>query len=150
VMLGYWNDAEATAGAIDREGWMHTGDLVALDDQGYGTVLGRLRDVINSGGEKILAGEVESFLGGHPAIEVAKVFGVPDEVRGEAVCAWIKLKPGQKLTAGEARAFCLGRIANYKIPRHIRFIDDFPTTATGKVQKYVMRGRMMAETRSSI
>lgn len=149
VMLGYWNDAEATADAIDPDGWMHTGDLVALDDQGYGTILGRLRDVINSGGEKILACELESFLGDHPAIEVAQVFGVLDDVRGEAVCAWIKLKPGRTLTTGEVRAFCQGRIANYKIPRHIRFVDDFPMTATGKVQKHVMRGRMMVETRSS-
>src|SRR5580658_9797219 len=123
---------------------MHTGDLVALDDQGYGAVLGRLRDVINSGGEKILPGELESFLGGHPAIEIAQVFGVPDEVRGEAVCAWIKLKAGQTLTTGEVRAFCQGQIANYKIPRHIRFVDGFPMTATGKVQKHVMRGRTMA------
>lgn len=150
VMLGYWNDAEATAGAIDPEGWMHTGDLVALDDQGYGTVLGRLRDVINSSGEKILAGELESFLGGHPAIEVAQIFGVPDEIRGEAVCVWIKLKPGQTLTTSEVRVFCQGRIANYKIPRHIRFVDGFPMTANGKVQKHDMRARMMAETRSSI
>jgi fatty-acyl-CoA synthase len=150
VMLGYWNDGEATADAIDRDGWMHTGDLVALDDQGYGTVLGRLRDVINSGGEKILAGELESFLGGHPAIEVAQVFGVPDEVRGEAVCAWIKLKPGRTLTRGEVRAFCQGRMANYKVPRHVRVVGDFPMTATGKVKKHVMRERMMAETRSSI
>ncbi len=144
VMLGYWGDAQATAEAIDAEGWMHTGDLVAIDEQGYGAVLGRVRDVINMGGEKVLPSEVEAFLMRHPAIEMAQVFGIPDEARGEAVCAWIKLKPDCVLTAGDIKAFCLGQIANFKIPRQIFFVRSFPTTSTGKVQKYLIQKSTLA------
>jgi fatty-acyl-CoA synthase len=142
VMLGYWRDRQATAQVIDPDGWMHTGDLVALDEEGYGTLFGRVADLVNSGGEKILPGEVEAFLGTHPAIEVAHVFGIPDARRGEVLCAWIKPRPGQQLTPGAVRAYCHGQIANHKIPRRIVFVDAFPTTATGKVQKFVMRERM--------
>jgi len=145
VMSGYWNDPEATAEAIDGAGWMHTGDLVALDDAGYGTVFGRSSDVVNRGGEKILPGEIESFLLGHPAVEAVQVFGIPDEKRGEELCAWIKLKPGQEATPEQIRSFCRGKIANFKIPRHIRFVDAFPMTVTGKVQKYMIKAEMRAK-----
>jgi fatty-acyl-CoA synthase len=144
VMLGYWNDADATATAIDAEGWMHTGDLVALDEEGYGRVFGRLGDLVNRGGEKILPGEIEAVLVRHPAVEAAQVFGIPDPKRGEEVCAWIKLKPGERLTEAQVRSFCSGEVANYKIPRHIRFVDAFPMTATGKIQKFAMREQMKA------
>jgi fatty-acyl-CoA synthase len=145
VMLGYWNDPQATTEVIDAEGWMHTGDLVAIDKEGYGTVLGRVRDLVNSGGEKILPSEVEAFLLHHPAIEAAQVFGIAHPTRGEELCAWINLKPGYQLTAAEVKSFCRGEIATFKIPRHIRFVDAFPMTATGKIQKFVMRQRMSDE-----
>ena len=144
VMLGYWGDAEATAQVIDAEGWMHTGDLVAIDEEGYGKVLGRARDIVNVAGEKVLPGEVEAFLMRHPSIEMAQVFGIPDEARGEVVCAWVKLKPNERLSGSELRAFCHGRMAAHKIPRNVVFVDIFPTTVAGKIQKFKMREQQNA------
>jgi fatty-acyl-CoA synthase len=144
VMQGYWGDPEATAQVVDADGWMRTGDLVAIDEEGWGTVLGRVRDVVNVAGEKVLPGEVEALLLRHPAIEAAQVFGIPDEARGEVVCAWIKLKPGQELTTSEIRDFCSRHVSVHKTPRHVDFVGAFPTTTTGKVQKYVLREQMLA------
>ena len=145
VMLGYWDDAEQTAKAIDSAGWMHTGDLATVDEEGYCNIVGRLKDMVIRGGENIYPREIEEFLFRHPKIEAAQVFGVPDRKFGEELCAWIKVRAGEALTEAEIRAFCEGQIARFKIPRHIRFVDDFPMTVTGKVQKFAMRERMMKE-----
>jgi fatty-acyl-CoA synthase len=143
VMLGYWGDAERTAEAIDRAGWMHTGDLGTLDADGYCNIVGRLKDMVIRGGENVYPREVEEFLYRHAKIEAVQVVGVPDPKYGEELCAWIKLKPGESATAEEIQAFCKGQIAHYKIPRYIRFVDEFPMTVTGKVQKFVMREQMV-------
>jgi fatty-acyl-CoA synthase len=145
VMLGYWDDPERTAEAIDAAGWMHTGDLGVIDDEGYGNVVGRLKDMVIRGGENIYPREIEEFLYRHPAIQDVQVIGVPDPRFGEELCAWIVLKPGEALAEDEVRSFCQGQIAHYKIPRHIRFVEGFPTTVTGKVQKFAMRETMIAE-----
>jgi fatty-acyl-CoA synthase len=145
VMLGYWDDAERTAEAIDAAGWMHTGDLGVIDDEGYGNVVGRLKDMVIRGGENIYPREIEEFLYRHPAIQDVQVIGVPDPRFGEELCAWIVLKPGEALAEDEVRSFCQGQIAHYKIPKHIRFVEGFPTTVTGKVQKFAMRETMIAE-----
>ncbi len=145
VMLGYWGDAERTAEAIDRAGWMHTGDLATMDEDGYCNIVGRLKDMVIRGGENVYPREVEEFLYRHPKIEAVQVVGVPDGKYGEELCAWIKLKPGQSATAEEVQAFCKGQIAHYKIPRYIRFVDGFPMTVTGKVQKFIMRQEMIRE-----
>ncbi len=145
VMLGYWNDAEKTAEAIDRAGWMHTGDLATLDEDGYCNIVGRLKEMVIRGGENIYPREIEEFLYRHPKIETVQIFGVPDEKYGEELCAWVRLKPGEQATAEEIQGFCRGQIAHYKIPRYIRFVESFPMTVTGKVQKFVMREQMMGE-----
>ncbi|MBV8764130.1 MAG: AMP-binding protein, partial [Hyphomicrobiales bacterium] len=145
VMLGYWDDEERTAEAIDRAGWMHTGDLATLDEDGYCNIVGRLKDMVIRGGENIYPREVEEFLYRHPKIETAQVVGVPDRRYGEELCAWVKLKPGETATGEEIQAFCKGQIAHYKIPRYIRVVEEFPMTVTGKVQKFVIRERMMRE-----
>ncbi len=145
VMLGYWNDAEKTAEAIDRAGWMHTGDLATIDEEGYCNIVGRLKDMVIRGGENVYPREVEEFLYRHPKIENVQVVGVPDEKYGEELCAWVKLKPGERVTAEEIQGFCRGQIAHYKIPRYIRFVEDFPMTVTGKVQKFVMREQTIRE-----
>jgi fatty-acyl-CoA synthase len=145
VMLGYWDDAARTAEAIDRAGWMHTGDLATLDDDGYANIVGRIKDMVIRGGENVYPREIEEFLYRHPAIQDVQVIGVPDPKFGEELCAWIVPKPGQSLTAEAVRAFCQGQIAHYKIPRHIKFVEGFPTTVTGKVQKFAMREAMIAE-----
>ncbi|MGE3281489.1 MAG: AMP-binding protein, partial [Alphaproteobacteria bacterium] len=145
VMLGYWDDPERTAEAIDRARWMHTGDLATIDDEGYCNIVGRLKDMVIRGGENVYPREIEEFLYRHPKIRDVQVFGVPDERYGEELCAWVTLRAGEHVTADELRAFCEGRIAHYKIPQHIRFVDAFPLTVTGKVQKFVMRERMIAE-----
>jgi fatty-acyl-CoA synthase len=139
VMLGYWNEPERTAEAIDAARWMHTGDLAVMDQAGYLNIVGRIKDMVIRGGENVYPREVEEFLYAHAAIEDVQVIGVPDAKFGEELCAWIRLRPGQDLTAEEVRAYCQGRIAHYKIPRYIRFTEEFPMTVTGKVQKYLMR-----------
>ena len=145
VMRGYWEDAEKTKESIDEAGWMHSGDLATIDDQGYCNIVGRVKDMLIRGGENVYPREIEEFLFGHPKVLAAQVFGIPDARLGEDVCAWIILKPGQVADVEEMRAFCQGRIAHFKIPRHIRFVDEFPLTATGKPQKFVMRDAMIRE-----
>lgn len=145
VMLGYWDEPEKTAAVIDTEGWMHSGDLAVIDEAGYGTVVGRLKDMVIRGGENIYPREIEEFLYGHPAVEDVAVVGVPDERMGEELCAWIRLRAGSVGDEEEVRAFCRGRIAHYKVPRYVRFVDAFPTTVTGKVQKFLIRETMIVE-----
>ncbi len=145
VMLGYWDDAERTAQAIDTAGWMHTGDLATMDTDGYCNIVGRIKDMVIRGGENVYPREIEEFLYRHPKIQDVQVFGIPDERYGEELCAWIKLRNGEALTAEEVREFCRDQIAHYKVPRHIRFVDEFPMTVTGKMQKFIMRDRMAAE-----
>jgi fatty-acyl-CoA synthase len=145
VMVGYWDDPERTAEALDVHGWMHTGDLATLDAEGYGNIVGRIKDMVIRGGENVYPREIEEYLYRHPAIADVSVIGVPDPKFGEELCAWIILKPGASVTAEDIRASCQGQIAHYKIPRHIRFVDGFPTTVTGKVQKFAMREAMIAE-----
>lgn len=144
VMQGYWNDPERTAESI-KGGWMHTGDLATIDAQGYCRIVGRSKDMLIRGGENIYPAEVEEFLSAHPAIQQVQVFGLPDPKYGEEVAAWIILRPGAALTAETLRDWCKGRIAHYKVPRHIRFVTGMPLTATGKPQKFVMRDAMIAE-----
>ncbi|MGC9268657.1 AMP-binding protein [Acidiphilium sp.] len=145
VMLGYWDQAEKTREVIDAAGWMHTGDLGMIDEEGYCTIVGRSKDIVIRGGENIYPREVEEFLFRHPKVAGASVFAVPDDQYGEVPCAWIKPAPGESLTADEILAFCEGQIAHYKIPRHIRIVDEFPMTVTGKIQKFVMRDTMIGE-----
>ena len=139
VMLGYWGDPEKTAEAVDAEGWMHTGDLATLDEQGYCRITGRSKDMVIRGGENVYPREIEEYLLSHPAVADAQVIGVPDERYGEEVCAWVVLRTGADTTADALREYCRGRIAHYKVPRYVRLVDGFPMTVTGKVQKYVMR-----------
>jgi fatty-acyl-CoA synthase len=139
VMLGYWGDDAATAEAIDRAGWMHTGDLAVMRDDGYVNIIGRIKDMVIRGGENLFPREIEEFLYRHPAIEDVQVIGVPDEKYGEELCAWVKLRPAATATAEEIRAFCKGEIATVKIPRYIIFTAEFPMTVTGKVRKVEMR-----------
>jgi fatty-acyl-CoA synthase len=145
VMLGYWDDAERTAEAIDRAGWMHTGDLGTLDEDGYCNVVGRIKDMVIRGGENVYPREVEEFLFRHPKIAAVQVVGIPDVKYGEELCAWVQLKPGLSAVAEEIQGFCKGQIAHYKIPRYIKFVDAFPMTVTGKVQKFLMREQMIKE-----
>jgi fatty-acyl-CoA synthase len=145
VMLGYWEDEAATRAAIDGARWMHTGDLATMDDEGYVNIVGRIKDTIIRGGENISPREIEEFLYTHPAIADVQVFGVPDERYGEQVCAWVILRDGAELDEEGIREFCAGRIARFKVPRYVRFVDEFPLTVTGKVQKFVMREREAAE-----
>ncbi len=142
VMLGYWEDPERTAHAIDQAGWMHTGDLATIDAEGYCAIVGRIKDMVIRGGENVYPREVEEFLYGHPKIMDVQVFGVPDPKYGEEVCAWIKLREGETMTAEDLYAFCRDQIAHFKIPRHVRFVAEFPMTVTGKMQKYLMREAM--------
>ena len=139
VMLGYWDDPERTAEVLDDEGWMHTGDLGTLDQDGYCNIVGRIKDMVIRGGENISPREVEEFLYRHPSIRDVQVIGVPDAKYGEELCACIILHPGRELTLEDLQAFCRGQIAHYKIPRFARFMDSFPTTVTGKVQKFLLR-----------
>jgi fatty-acyl-CoA synthase len=139
VMLGYWNDRDATAQAIDAARWMHSGDLAIMNEDGYVSISGRIKDMIIRGGENVYPREVEEFLYGHPKISEVQVIGVPDSKYGEDICAWVRLRDGATATAEEIRDFCRGQIATYKIPRYIRFTDEFPMTVTGKIQKFRMR-----------
>src|SRR3954454_6743799 len=139
VMLGYWQDPERTAEAIDPAGWMHTGDLATMDDDGYLNIVGRSKDMVIRGGENVYPREVEEFLYSLPAVHDVAVFGVPDDRYGEELCAWIQVKDGASVTEEEIREFCKGRIAHYKVPRYVQVVDAFPMTVTGKVQKFKMR-----------
>ena len=144
VMQGYWGDAARTAEAI-RDGWMLTGDLATIDAEGYCNIVGRAKDMLIRGGENVYPREVEEFLFRHPKVQSVQVFGVPDAKYVEEVCAWITLKPGEQCTEQEIRDFCRDQIAHYKVPRYIRFVNEMPMTITGKVQKFVMRDKMIEE-----
>jgi fatty-acyl-CoA synthase len=145
VMRGYWNDPERTAEAIDEYRWMHTGDLATIDDDGYVRVVGRIKDMVIRGGENVYPREIEEFLYTHPRIVDVQVIGVPDERYGEELMAWVVLRPGGDVDGDELREFCRGQIAHYKIPRYFKFVDGYPMTVTGKVQKFKMRELAVAE-----
>jgi fatty-acyl-CoA synthase len=145
IMLGYWDNDEATRAAIDPARWMHTGDLAVMDAQGYVNIVGRLKDMVIRGGENIYPREVEEFLYAHPKVSDVQVVGVPDARYGEELMAWVRLKEGETATADEFIAYCRGQIATYKIPRYWKFVDAFPMTVTGKVQKFLMRRQAIEE-----
>ncbi|CAN7605830.1 AMP-binding protein [Acidovorax sp. LjRoot194] len=145
VMHGYWGDDAKTREAIDAEGWMHTGDLATMDDEGYVNIVGRIKDMVIRGGENIYPREIEEFLYRHPQVQDVQVVGVPDAKYGEELCAWIIAKPGTKPTEDDIRAFCKGQIAHYKVPRYIRFVTSFPMTVTGKIQKFKIRDEMKGQ-----
>jgi fatty-acyl-CoA synthase len=145
VMQGYWGDPERTDEAIDVAGWMHTGDLATMDAEGFCNIVGRVKDMVIRGGENVYPREIEEYLYRHPKISDVQVFGVPDPKFVEELCAWILLVDGETADEDAIRAFCQGQIAHYKIPRYIRFVDAFPMTVTGKIQKFVMREKMIAE-----
>jgi fatty-acyl-CoA synthase len=150
VMLGYWADPERTAESIDAAGWMKTGDLATIDDEGYCNIVGRIKDMVIRGGENIYPREIEEFLYRHPKIQDVQVIGVPDPRYGEELCAWVKLRDGETASPEEVKAFCQGQIAHYKIPRYIKFVDAFPMTVTGKIQKFLMREETIRELGLSI
>ena len=145
VMTGYWNDPERTAEAIDAAGWMHTGDLATMDADGYVNIVGRIKDMIIRGGENIYPREVEEFLYTHPDVSDVQVIGVPDVKYGEELMAWVKVREGVTLTEDSLKEFCKGKIAHYKVPRYIKFTDEFPMTVTGKIQKFKMREQAVEE-----
>ena len=145
VMQGYWGDDARTREAIDAEGFMHTGDLATMDEEGYVNIVGRSKDMVIRGGENVYPREIEEFLYRHPKIQDVQVVGVPDQRFGEELCAWIIAKPGQTLDEDEVRAFCKGKIAHYKVPRYMKFVDAFPMTITGKIQKFKIRELMQQE-----
>jgi fatty-acyl-CoA synthase len=139
VMLGYWEEPERTAEAIDRAGWMHTGDLATMDDEGYLNIVGRSKDMVIRGGENIYPREIEEFLYSHDGIADVQVIGVPDERYGEELCAWVIGRPDAALDEDGVRDYCRERLAHFKVPRYVIFVDEFPMTITGKVQKFKMR-----------
>ena len=145
VMHGYWGDEARTREAIDAEGWMHTGDLATMDEEGYVNIVGRIKDMVIRGGENVYPREIEEFLYRHPQVQDVQVVGLPDPRFGEELCAWIVAKPGQQLTEDDVRNFCKGKIAHYKVPRYIRFVAEFPMTVTGKIQKFKIRDAMIEE-----
>ena len=145
VMHGYWGDAEKTREAIDADGFMHTGDLATMDAQGYVNIVGRIKDMVIRGGENLYPREIEEFLYRHPKVQDVQVVGVPDSRYGEELCAWIIAKPGQQPSEDDIRDFCKGQIAHYKVPRYIRFVDAFPMTVTGKIQKFKIREAMVEQ-----
>jgi fatty-acyl-CoA synthase len=145
VMRGYWEDPARTAEAVDAARWMHTGDLATIDADGYCAIVGRIKDLVIRGGENVYPREVEEFLYRHPAISDVQVFGVADARYGEELCAWVRPREGASLTEADVREFCRGQIAHYKIPRYVRFVEEFPMTVTGKMQKYLMRAAMERE-----
>jgi len=145
VMQGYWNDPERTAETIDKSGWLHSGDLATMDEAGYVRIVGRIKDMIIRGGENIYPREIEEFLYQHPAISEVQVFGIPDDKMGEEVCAWVQLNAGQSMTEEELKAFCRDKITHFKIPRFVKFVDEYPMTVTGKIQKFVMREEMLKD-----
>jgi fatty-acyl-CoA synthase len=139
VMLGYWDEAEKTRDVLDASGWMHTGDIAVIDDEGYCNIVGRIKDLVIRGGENLYPREIEEYLYRHPKIQDVQIFGVADDRYGEELCAWVRIRAGETLTAEEVRGFCQGQIAHNKIPRYVEFVDEFPMTVTGKIQKFVMR-----------
>ena len=143
VMQGYWDDEERTAETIDSSGWLHSGDLAEMDEEGYVQIVGRIKDMIIRGGENIYPREVEEFLYTHPDIQEVQVFGIPDKKFGEIVCAWVQLKEGVSLSEDDVKAYCRDQITHFKVPTHIRFVDEFPMTVTGKIQKFKMRDAML-------
>jgi fatty-acyl-CoA synthase len=145
VMIGYWDDPERTAEAIDADGWMHTGDTGTIDSEGYGNIVGRIKDMVIRGGENLYPREIEEFLYSHPKVADVQIVGVPDKKYGEELCAWIRLAPGETADEEDIKSFCRGKIAHHKIPRYVRFVDEFPMTVTGKVQKFIIRDRMIDE-----
>jgi len=145
VMTGYWNDPEKTEQAIDADGWMHTGDLAVMADDGYCNIVGRIKDMVIRGGENIYPREIEEFLYGHPDVLDVQVIGVPDLKYGEELMAWVKLRPGGSVTPDELRDYCRGKIAHYKVPRYVKLVDEFPMTVTGKVRKVEMRESSITE-----
>ncbi|SIR38753.1 fatty-acyl-CoA synthase [Aromatoleum tolulyticum] len=145
VMLGYWEDEAKTREAIDAGGWMHTGDLATIDEEGFCNIVGRIKDMVIRGGENLYPREIEEFLYRHPKILDVQVVGVPDQKYGEELCAWVIVREGQTLTETEVRDFCQGQIAHYKVPRYIRFVETFPMTVTGKIQKFQIREQMKRE-----
>ena len=145
VMLGYWGDEERSREAIDSAGWMHTGDMATIDDEGYCNIVGRIKDMVIRGGENVYPREVEEYLYGHPQIQDVQVIGVPDDKYGEELCAWIMLRDGENASEDDIKAYCKGQIAHYKIPRYVKFVDSFPMTVTGKIQKFLMREQTVEE-----
>jgi fatty-acyl-CoA synthase len=145
VMLGYWGDEERTRESIDAARWMHTGDLATIDAEGYCNIVGRIKDMVIRGGENVYPREIEEFLYRHPKIQDVQVIGVPDDRYGEEICAWVKLRPGVTANEDEIKAFCRDQIAHYKVPRYVKFVDEFPMTVTGKIQKFIMRERTISE-----
>ena len=139
VMSGYWDEPERTAEAIDSAGWMHTGDLATMDEDGYVRIVGRIKDMIIRGGENVYPREIEEFLYGHPAVADVQVVGVPDERLGEEVMAWVIAREGATVDEDELREYCRGKIARYKIPRYVASCGEFPMTVTGKIQKHKLR-----------
>jgi fatty-acyl-CoA synthase len=144
-MLGYWNNESATREAIDAARWMHTGDLATMDEDGYLKIVGRIKDMVIRGGENIYPREIEEFLYAHPDVADVQVIGVPSEKYGEELMAWVCLREGASVSGEQLQAHCRGRIASYKIPRYWKFVDGFPMTVTGKVQKYLMREAAIEE-----
>jgi fatty-acyl-CoA synthase len=143
VMLSYWGDPQLTAEAVDAAGWMHTGDMGVIDEEGFCNIVGRIKDMVIRGGENIYPREIEEFLYSHPGVEAVQIFGVPDPKYGEELCAWIKRRAGATVDEEGIRSYCKARIAHYKVPRYVMFVDDFPMTVTGKAQKYLMRKQVM-------
>jgi fatty-acyl-CoA synthase len=145
VMEGYWENPEATAGAVDRAGWMHTGDLGVMDQDGYLNIVGRIKDLLIRGGENIYPREIEEVLYTHPSVSDAQVVGVPDIRMGEEVMAWIVIREGATVSEDEIRTYCRERMAGFKVPRYVKFVDSFPMTVTGKIQKFRMREMAIKE-----
>lgn len=150
VMLGYWNDDDKTEETIDPAGWLHSGDIGIMDEEGYVRVVGRTKDMVIRGGENIYPREVEEFLYTHPSIQDVQVFGVEDTTMGEEICAWIKLQPGCELDEAGVKDFCRGKITHFKVPRYVRFVEQYPMTVTGKIQKFKMRDEMHKELQRNI
>ena len=150
VMRGYWGDPARTAEVLDADGWMHTGDLGVIDAEGYCNIVGRIKDMVIRGGENVYPREVEEFLFKHPKIQAVACFGVPDPRFGEELCAWIQLRGGVSADPAEFKQYCQGQIAHYKIPKYIEFVDEFPMTVTGKIQKFIMRDAMIERLRLSV
>ncbi|MGH3318945.1 MAG: AMP-binding protein [Streptosporangiaceae bacterium] len=145
VMLGYWEEPDKTDEVIDAARWMHTGDLATMDDAGYVNIVGRIKDMVIRGGENIYPREIEEFLYTHPSVADVQVIGVPDAKYGEELCAWVRLREGERVGADELRRFCRGKLAHFKVPRYVTFVDDFPMTVTGKIQKFKMREHSIKE-----
>ncbi|MGI9293654.1 MAG: AMP-binding protein, partial [Pseudomonadales bacterium] len=145
VMQGYWDDPERTANTVDSDGWLHSGDIGVMDAEGYVQVTGRIKDMIIRGGENIFPREIEEFLYTHPDIQEVQVFGIPDDRYGEQVCAWIKTQEGSTMTADDVKAYCRDQITHFKVPYYISFVDEYPMTVTGKMQKFVMREQMIEQ-----